>query len=766
MASGMNMKVLLQLQTKQFNQGINQVKKSLNGLKSTIMGIAGAIAGGLGFSKILGEIKKTATELSTAQAVLKNVSTETTKSGIVLNHYGENLSFIKDLSNKYNQEQINLIKGFAQFSAAATTCNVSLDEQRRIYEALTRAAAGYHMSASQSNDMMIAVTQMMSKGKVTAEELRRQLGNSLPGAFGIMAAALGVSTAQLEDMMKKGQVMSKDALPKFAAALEVITKDMSFDSLQGSLNRFKNSWTELVENMKAGDIYKNMIEGGASAFKWISNSLGVIKSMFVGLITTIMSYKIFNSLIKGWNSAKAAGDKYFNELTAKAKHLQIEIDKLAKKSTFPQVKNGQGGVALGSAGTNNLINNISQNGPELAKEISQINHDFMQLYETNKKLGKSSWVKAHKADYEVIKRDTKQIDDALIACGAAQNQASKGAGMWKNILGAVKSTVAGLAATFASMGIMALISAAIGGVTTLLTRIKEERKEEERIANIYNDHLKDVKKIDEGTESVKQKLASNLRVLKQENMQGDIAQSALNEINKQLGLTEKAQLTLKDGYAKINGEVDKWVEGTKKAAQISLYADKLAAAIARKKELENNIDEAKSRLKAKGLYEEDENGYAAKRKIWGWLTNNQDNQDYDTITHGIKELEGLDDTIKDCEQSLDELHVQLSDYYKSTTDSNGNIESNLKKITKVYDEYNAKAKALRVEYDKGILSTEDFNSEMESLTKSTFKSLLAFGDLNEYLKDFPNQFEKYGVQKRLDQRFKLIYSKKSLANNK
>ena len=55
---------------------------------------------------------------------------------------------------------------------------------RDIYEALTRAAGAYHMAADRTNDMMIAVTQMLSKGKVAAEELRRQLGNTLPGAFG------------------------------------------------------------------------------------------------------------------------------------------------------------------------------------------------------------------------------------------------------------------------------------------------------------------------------------------------------------------------------------------------------------------------------------------------------------------------------------------------------------------------------------------------------------------------------------------------------
>jgi tape measure domain-containing protein len=61
---------------------------------------------------------------------------------------------------------------------------------------------------------------MISKGTVSAEELRRQLGNAIPGAVPIMARALGVGTAQLNEMMKQGELISTDVLPKFAAQLQ------------------------------------------------------------------------------------------------------------------------------------------------------------------------------------------------------------------------------------------------------------------------------------------------------------------------------------------------------------------------------------------------------------------------------------------------------------------------------------------------------------------------------------------------------------------
>ena len=44
---------------------------------------------------------------------------------------------------------------------------------------------------------MLALAQMASKGTVQAEELRGQLGERLPGAFKIAAAAMGVTQAEL-----------------------------------------------------------------------------------------------------------------------------------------------------------------------------------------------------------------------------------------------------------------------------------------------------------------------------------------------------------------------------------------------------------------------------------------------------------------------------------------------------------------------------------------------------------------------------------------
>ena len=91
MANGLSMKVLLQLQKKQFDQGISQVKTSLAGLGRTIKNFSGMLLGGLGLSALLGQFKQASTEMSVAKATLENVSKG-------FKEYSENMAFLKNIS--------------------------------------------------------------------------------------------------------------------------------------------------------------------------------------------------------------------------------------------------------------------------------------------------------------------------------------------------------------------------------------------------------------------------------------------------------------------------------------------------------------------------------------------------------------------------------------------------------------------------------------------------------------------------------------------
>ena len=270
MASGLSLKVLLQLQKKNFDTGLKSVQAGLLSLRKTITGLASAVVGGLGLSQMVSAFKDTAVKLSQVENTLKNVSDSIVE-------YEDSLYFLKKIAGEYGVEQNALIQSFAKFHSAAKTSNLTMEQQKEIFQSLTRAAGAFHLSSDETAHALLAVEQMLSKGKVSAEELRRQLGNSLPGAFNIMALAAGDAgitlngtTAELDAAMRSGQVIAEEILPFFAKRLNDVTKNASFDSLQSSLNRFQNSWTEFVRNSEFTDFYKAIVDGGANAL----NSLG------------------------------------------------------------------------------------------------------------------------------------------------------------------------------------------------------------------------------------------------------------------------------------------------------------------------------------------------------------------------------------------------------------------------------------------------------------------------------------------------------------
>ncbi|NRC54127.1 tape measure protein [Neoaquamicrobium sediminum] len=94
---------------------------------------------------------------------------------------------------------------YSKFAVAARAANFESEATRKVFLSVAEAGRVNKLSLEQMSGIFLALEQMISKGKVQSEELRRQLGDRLPGAFNIMAKALGVTTAELDNMMKKGR---------------------------------------------------------------------------------------------------------------------------------------------------------------------------------------------------------------------------------------------------------------------------------------------------------------------------------------------------------------------------------------------------------------------------------------------------------------------------------------------------------------------------------------------------------------------------------
>lgn len=124
------------------------------------------------------------------------------------------------ISNKYGLNLEANLEGVKTLTGGLMSLNMPLEKQMKIFEGVASGAAALKLSSEQTKGAMLALGQMASKGTVSAEELRGQLGERIPGAFGIAAQAMGVTEAKLNSMLQKGEIAASDFLPKFAAQME------------------------------------------------------------------------------------------------------------------------------------------------------------------------------------------------------------------------------------------------------------------------------------------------------------------------------------------------------------------------------------------------------------------------------------------------------------------------------------------------------------------------------------------------------------------
>lgn len=339
MAGRLSFSIAINLLTENFKRGTNQVKAAFRSMQMQILTFAAALgAGGLGLTNLVSRFIDVARETNRVTTALKNVS-------VTMSQYADNQKYLLDLAKKYGLEINALTANYAKFTAAASISGMSMIDQRKVFESVSRACTAFGMSADDSNGVMLALSQMMSKGKISSEELRLQMGERLPVALQAMAKAAGVSVAGLDKLLKQGKLMSKDVLPKFAEALNEMIPNVDTDNLETSVNRLKNTFTELVNSMDIQSKYKSLVDGFANVLRTIQNSV----TGLVAFIITILSGKLLKSVVGYFSQFW----KFIDTTTNKAKvaeeqkllftQKRIEAEKIYEdtKTAYETTENGK-----------------------------------------------------------------------------------------------------------------------------------------------------------------------------------------------------------------------------------------------------------------------------------------------------------------------------------------------------------------------------------------------------------------------------------------
>lgn len=711
MSSKLSFSIAVKLLTDNFKKGSASVKSYLRSMQMQFMSFAAAVGGGaIGLSNFVSKLIETAKETSRVNIALKNVSKSTEE-------YAAHQQFVVGLSKKYGVQVNSLTSGFAKFKAAADISNMALSDQYKIFESVSRAAVAFGLSADDQKGVFLALSQMMSKGKIQAEELRLQMAERLPVAIQAMAKATGLSVEEMDKLMKQGKLYASDVLPRFAEALDEMIPNVDTDNLMTSLNRLSNVFVDLVKKWDIEEKFKSIVDV-------VSRLLGVLannaKTVFTGLqilITTGLGnavYRVFKSIGNNYDKIVAASVKAQDTLKNRQEAVaraQEAVDKASAAAVAAREAEKVATVGASEAKKQRLRNRTANAEAALAAKTTAL-------------------VKAQEAEKAAAAKVTSEVQKAAAASGATG---------WTRTFNIVKFNFAKLVATMKAAAMATLWTAAISAVMGLVGWLIKAGREANRIKNIVSDMRKEqMKPID--LDSV-DKLYRNRDIIFSRNSSKDAQAGALKQVNDLLGTSFKLEDAAKGKASELNKEIERRVQLLQAEEKIRRTSEALQS----KKEDLRELQGSEKYKDAKRWFPAT---YARQLSIGVKaedieLPKQSPLYEERQLKQAISELEFA---LQDATRIQAELGGKTSSSSSTSlfSDDSGGKKGKKTELEKQQESYTESLRGLQKKLDVNIITQEEYDQALRELIEKSYVDAYASGDKavleSEYYKALEKSF--------------------------
>ena len=221
------------------------------------------------------------------------------------------LADIRQVTKDYNVPLQDATKSFTRFAASAKASGVGAEDITKSFRGLIAANKALGGSQEQANGILLAATQVFGKGKVSAEELRGQIGERLPGAVALFAESMGITTADLDKRLEEGTVSVEDFVNFTKTLLQDFdkqAKDIGNSSAEAG-QRLANELDELQRNI--GNL---LMPIGAEFQKVFGEIVGYINQA-IRALNSFLGLGTEGAIAKTRRELDAAGER-FNRLNA------------------------------------------------------------------------------------------------------------------------------------------------------------------------------------------------------------------------------------------------------------------------------------------------------------------------------------------------------------------------------------------------------------------------------------------------------------------
>lgn len=242
------------------------------GLQSA-MGAMGVVGGAYGVVELGKSMTKAALQMENIRLGFESIYGS---AGLA----ASKLEYVKKVSNELGLSFVNTAEGAKKMFAAAKGTEVEADVENIFYSFSTMGAA-LKLSGDQMNSVFLALSQSISKGKLSAEEMRQQLAERMPGAIQLLAKSMGKTTQELDKMFQDGTVGLKN-LVGFAEEVRRTYESgarAASTGLQAELNRVSTAWFELKAAFVDTDATADMVRNLGSALTFLAENADTISKV-------------------------------------------------------------------------------------------------------------------------------------------------------------------------------------------------------------------------------------------------------------------------------------------------------------------------------------------------------------------------------------------------------------------------------------------------------------------------------------------------------
>jgi lambda family phage tail tape measure protein len=210
------------------------------------------------------------------------------------------LEFVRQVSDELGLSFLDTAEGAKKLFAAAQGTPIEA-EANMVFKAFSNMSAAMKLTGDETKGVFLAISQMISKGKVSAEELRQQLAERMPGAVNLFAKSIGVSTQELDKMLQAGGVTLEHFL---MFAREVNTHyatgaRQASHTLQAEMARIGNTWAKFQKDMTDTGALASIARDFNSVFSGVTGTIVKFHDEIKDLMKAALAGWIASSLVPG-----------------------------------------------------------------------------------------------------------------------------------------------------------------------------------------------------------------------------------------------------------------------------------------------------------------------------------------------------------------------------------------------------------------------------------------------------------------------------------